>query len=1006
MYASSFIPRWLRRKISPFLVSAVAGSAAVPTVQYVPERAAWAEPDGDSEERGLKEEEKEQKKKRESAEKAGLRKAFLSGLEEAVMQDSLASFFIEKKYRTMRRPSGAVIDSKISVDGERYRLVVADAASPKSPTGTYMNVHPLPAELQDVFAKQYNPIAMSQAPPRLLLGYDVQGWPVLLAHLGSHTKKIFVRDITPTVTGEAATAVRKKIPDAFLRAMLAVGGAETPEQFIDALVSASDTRDTGITDDATLCSLYGRALIRAEGGQAIIEKDEDPFANFKVLDSEEAKNQLTNTDRFGTRAIRTVLEMSRHCMPPGELVPLLFRKSVPNPNLNQHPALPYYYHILHSKIVQALTLEERETGQWKKERDEFLSKLAFPSGTDNGGRKLVAVDKNEGNPDGTHIDALDYFAVRTLIKGTKLETIFFQDSFSDLQFKVGDNHRIVSITLGDADIRYLHPAVGELDALQELYVNGNRLVYLPDTLSRLKNLTVLDASDNPLFSLPDALHAVPLRSLGASKTNVRNVPYVPTLKELYLFGTPLKKIPENVLRLSSLEELYLGDAQLTALPDEMSSLKSLKQLFLEGNPLMNVLESVQALSSLEVLSLSGSQLGSGGVPGGMRRMYNLEEVLIADVDADTAAMLSEPSMLRRFPPIHRLGIVNSVDEMAKLPPGEIPGTGFIFNRVEFTAPTPFLVTADVQATGTPLQINGGLEWRAFFHPWYVNLAFRERYLSLPIRNDVQFIADGGVLETSFANVYEGDIHVPQFTLRVGRELSYGVHWFGTLSQKWHSLSINYDEDNSGSPLRGVFSLTSNTPPPNRNPNRKYRSKFTFAESLSLESLATQAGVGLLVSGFHDSFALSAEYAAELGYAASGKYMKEVSQPAAFGRKPKEEHSLSPKDAFAHHLALRANYQLTNHLFIQAGVESNGNAGLVCRLVGCEGDYGSERRLAGIGYLLSFDEPVFPADAFTLGLTFVHERGQFLPFGYGGYSLFASVAISVRNLHKAFLLSGL
>lgn len=108
-----------------------------------------------------------------------------------------------------------------------------------------------------------------------------------------------------------------------------------------------------------------------------------------------------------------------------------------------------------------------------------------------------------------------------------------------------------SLDFSGQNLKVLAPALFQYTFLTRLFINANKLTYLPSMIGRLRNLTQLDASLNQLRSLP----------------------------------------PE-VGMLTNLRQFYLVDNQLDDLPYEMGSMYQLEMLAIEGNPLREELKSI------------------------------------------------------------------------------------------------------------------------------------------------------------------------------------------------------------------------------------------------------------------------------------------------------------------------------------------------------------------------------------------------------------------------------
>lgn len=112
----------------------------------------------------------------------------------------------------------------------------------------------------------------------------------------------------------------------------------------------------------------------------------------------------------------------------------------------------------------------------------------------------------------------------------------------------------------------LSPFFESMYYTKQLIVAQNQLTNLTG-INELKNLKVLDASENQITEIP-----VEFSQLKA-------------LQVLNLSGNQLKALPRNFTGLSKLEELNLSNNSLGSLPPYLYRLRKLKVLNLEGNPL-------------------------------------------------------------------------------------------------------------------------------------------------------------------------------------------------------------------------------------------------------------------------------------------------------------------------------------------------------------------------------------------------------------------------------------
>ncbi|KAF2011738.1 hypothetical protein BU24DRAFT_413361 [Aaosphaeria arxii CBS 175.79] len=113
------------------------------------------------------------------------------------------------------------------------------------------------------------------------------------------------------------------------------------------------------------------------------------------------------------------------------------------------------------------------------------------------------------------------------------------------------NHVWTILDFGGQNLKVLTNSLFNYNFLTKLYVNCNKLTFLPPAVGKLRNLTHLDASLNNLHYLPPELGM-----------------------------------------LVNLKQLLLFDNQLDSLPYELGSLYQLEMLGIEGNPVPDELKSI------------------------------------------------------------------------------------------------------------------------------------------------------------------------------------------------------------------------------------------------------------------------------------------------------------------------------------------------------------------------------------------------------------------------------
>ncbi len=145
------------------------------------------------------------------------------------------------------------------------------------------------------------------------------------------------------------------------------------------------------------------------------------------------------------------------------------------------------------------------------------------------------------------------------------------------------------LDLSGLELTTLPLALGQLTALQVLYLDNNQLTTLPLALGQLTALQELSLDRNQFTPLPEALGQLT------------------ALRELSLDRTQLTTLPEALGQLTALQTLYLSDNQLTPLPEALGQLRNLERLVLEGNALRELPKSLKRLAGLKKLMLHGNE---------------------------------------------------------------------------------------------------------------------------------------------------------------------------------------------------------------------------------------------------------------------------------------------------------------------------------------------------------------------------------------------------------------
>ena len=145
--------------------------------------------------------------------------------------------------------------------------------------------------------------------------------------------------------------------------------------------------------------------------------------------------------------------------------------------------------------------------------------------------------------------------------------------------------------------------IGQLFKLQEMHWNSG-LTTLPREISLLRNLRILDLSNNKIVSIPT------------------EIAQLSSLYELNLSKNQLTSIPKEIYTLTNLHILILSYNQLTSITNEIAQLINLRRLILSHNLLTSISPEIHCLANLGILNLAFNKLTE--IPHNIYRMISLK----------------------------------------------------------------------------------------------------------------------------------------------------------------------------------------------------------------------------------------------------------------------------------------------------------------------------------------------------------------------------------------------
>ncbi|KAF1829608.1 L domain-like protein [Decorospora gaudefroyi] len=161
-------------------------------------------------------------------------------------------------------------------------------------------------------------------------------------------------------------------------------------------------------------------------------------------------------------------------------------------------------------------------------------------------------------------------------------------------------------------VGHLSAALCDLEALEVLELQSNKLSSIPPEMGQLAQLRVLNVSDNELRAIPAAIFTSNLIELQASKNQLEgslfSVDSAPYLQELHVAQNSLTSLcGSRSLDLPAIKVLNISTNRLTSLP-EISSCVNLNTLLVGENKLATLPEGFVNLQQLRTADFTGNDI--------------------------------------------------------------------------------------------------------------------------------------------------------------------------------------------------------------------------------------------------------------------------------------------------------------------------------------------------------------------------------------------------------------
>lgn len=177
-------------------------------------------------------------------------------------------------------------------------------------------------------------------------------------------------------------------------------------------------------------------------------------------------------------------------------------------------------------------------------------------------------------------------------------------------------------------LEFLPEEISQLTKLEVLNLAFNNLKTLPKSITSLDNLYFLDISNNEEFQL---------------ETEAEKIAELKSLKHLALRGLNCRKLPSILSNCNSLEEITLSSMNSLDLDDALQKLSKLKLKFIaiEGLCLKKLPKNLLLFDSIETLVLSNNNLDIESTVNTLKEMETLKSVYMTDIHNSKAKIFQE-----------------------------------------------------------------------------------------------------------------------------------------------------------------------------------------------------------------------------------------------------------------------------------------------------------------------------------------------------------------------------
>ena len=149
----------------------------------------------------------------------------------------------------------------------------------------------------------------------------------------------------------------------------------------------------------------------------------------------------------------------------------------------------------------------------------------------------------------------------------------------------------------------------DLYRCDSIICRGQKFESIPQFISELSNLKLLDLSGNGITHIPDELFDLPnLSAICLSNNNITHIPAsivnAKKLTNVGMYANMLTTLPDELFQVTSLTDISLGKNKLTYISSHISMLTNLIHLDISQNQITQLPDTLCTLSNLKTLDIS------------------------------------------------------------------------------------------------------------------------------------------------------------------------------------------------------------------------------------------------------------------------------------------------------------------------------------------------------------------------------------------------------------------